>query len=1436
MASDYEADYAYLAQSLPTPNDTPYRNPSSPMSRRPSLHRRDSSPGPSSSPTRFSSSNRYETDGPSSPVDAANDETISPLDPRRFTPTLHASLVSEILSLRRDMEAKTRAIDTLEITLETAKAEADSLNETLAKSTKESRSLKRQMQVLEGGSVSAMAELSKERDEALENIADFRKRLEQSQKRVRTQEEEIERAQTLWERDKMNWEKERRSWERKVHVVEGRLKVVINEVAAAQAAGSYPWPLGADGDFDDAIRDGMTTRGSDTNSIRSNSILECRRTSTASVSTHDGDPYNLRYSVMSMANGYGSNKTDGLNLADELAFDEEEEDTLGLDDRPDSRCTVSDERAMSMQSRRMSMVARRTVDMSVDGSERFGTPDVLEHPKNLDVIRDIEDDEKTTIAAPLFEYRDVGIQYTPPPSPKMIASDPDDSIIPVEPIIVEDPPTASCKNDANQGRKRVCSNKETPVYQSKDSSTVTMAALTISSSCQTTAEFHSPPGTPEMEETTPEDSTPTPVLTASLDPPLPTPVVATASISTQTDDVIIMDEETQQLKETVRKEMPPIPMITIEPPGSNPPSARNSVVLPPQTKSISCQTNIQSLVELRSCGMQTEEIRIDQRAVKLPAKLLPSAITDRPHPQPHPTSSGSTKLPSPPPIRAFRVPPPKSAKRRLRNPPPVDPPEPARTPSTSKEPGKFQAYPGNNDNGPLSEDVDVKPDIRRPFRSSSLFAGFENVSDDDEWPEPPEDMFSDEELFNRPLASYTLQSGKLVTKPSPSILDDNLLEERGQRAERPANEEEDEQPSPKSIRSSHAPHAPASSSSLISQQQRPMAASASAVVGKSAAPVKRPPRPLRLGNVAKQPDIRRTAMISSSTAAHQAYRPRSPSAPSIGSSAASTTASKPPFPVPIRLSSRKIPISASEGAQSPTPYGNGNFPERDGRLSLSKEPPLRKVRSAAVVSRRHKHGNGHGHPNGHHRLDRQQSRSPPAMSAMSSACPESPQLPPMPFDEITAPRGKRGPGTLQSNRYPPPTARSHRRQESSAATSVSASVQQTSVVDAIAQTMVGEWMWKYVRRRKSFGMTENNRDGWELGKSSEEVSANITGNGVRHKRWVWLAPYERAVMWSSKQPTSGSALLGKSGRKLTIQSVLDVKDDNPLPKGAGPGNNFSRSILILTPQRALKFTAMTLERHFVWLTALSFLSHSSIGANELATLPPVPHEEYHPPSSSSLRRNPIRDSIRVAKGKTKPTANRTFASHSHSHPTAVPELPYDKAIDAANEPITDAADPPNVPRFSSHSRKRSNTAPRLPPSTFRSFSNHTAAPSTYSATTAGSSDLYSPSTIGLSGIHSGQSSFSHRTSDASGPSSVGMSNFFEAVGTMRMEAFVDRSEVARQRGYGHGYIYRSRHGGGGGGRKRREAHYWPPKSPDADLYGSEDGDTLFRNEDPFREF
>ena len=84
-------------------------------------------------------------------------------------------------------------------------------------------------------------------------------------------------------------------------------------------------------------------------------------------------------------------------------------------------------------------------------------------------------------------------------------------------------------------------------------------------------------------------------------------------------------------------------------------------------------------------------------------------------------------------------------------------------------------------------------------------------------------------------------------------------------------------------------------------------------------------------------------------------------------------------------------------------------------------------------------------------------------------------------------------------------------------------------MDAIAATMVGEWMWKYIRKRKSFGITEDVSN--DFAHEGVNGAVSSTNHGTRHKRWVWLSPYERTIMWDNKQPSSGTALLGKKGRK-----------------------------------------------------------------------------------------------------------------------------------------------------------------------------------------------------------------------------------------------------------------------------------------------------------------
>ena len=308
--------------------------------------------------------------------------------------------------------------------------------------------------------------------------------------------------------------------------------------------------------------------------------------------------------------------------------------------------------------------------------------------------------------------------------------------------------------------------------------------------------------------------------------------------------------------------------------------------------------------------------------------------------------------------------------------------------------------------------------------------------------------------------------------------------------------------------------------------------------------------------------------------------------------------------------------------------------------------------------------------------------------------------------------------------------------------------------------------------------------------------------------------------------------------QVTIQSVLDVKDDTPSPKNTTPQELFNRSILILTPARALKFTASSKERHYVWLTALTFLSHSADNSNDLpllppqaSQLPPVPQREYEPPSSkdgTTLRRHPIRDSIRVAKGKSRSGMTGPTIRPSHSggaHQDGIQEIIGGLG---SVDNIAPAADPPIVPRFSSHGRRRSNTGPRAPPTSFRSFTHQPVPSSTHSFVTNGSSEAHGHgSSVGGLGFHSGQSSLSQsqRTSEASAPAAH---NFFDAVGTVRMEAFVRRSA---------GMHYEEQPASD----PRRAAQHRKAKIPwgaGSDLYGNIGGqpDQFLPADDPFRGF
>lgn len=196
---------------------------------------------------------------------------------------------------------------------------------------------------------------------------------------------------------------------------------------------------------------------------------------------------------------------------------------------------------------------------------------------------------------------------------------------------------------------------------------------------------------------------------------------------------------------------------------------------------------------------------------------------------------------------------------------------------------------------------------------------------------------------------------------------------------------------------------------------------------------------------------------------------------------------------------------------------------------------------------------------------------------------------------------------------------------------------------------------------------------------------------------------------------------------------------------------------------------MSRERHYTWLTALSFLAHSPLLAPGLANLPPPPEE---PPlelqgqrsRSATLKRGgAIRDSVRIAKDRARPV--KTPRS-DHSQAT-IPEIEFQAAFGNAvpippipgmpDIPAEAVAEPPNVPRFA-HGRKRSLTGPsRMPTSSIaRGFAYREVSSPVFPMPSLPSPSLDYPS---------------GRTSQAS--SAGTRSTFLDTVGTIRMEAFID---------------------------------------------------------------
>jgi len=138
------------------------------------------------------------------------------------------------------------------------------------------------------------------------------------------------------------------------------------------------------------------------------------------------------------------------------------------------------------------------------------------------------------------------------------------------------------------------------------------------------------------------------------------------------------------------------------------------------------------------------------------------------------------------------------------------------------------------------------------------------------------------------------------------------------------------------------------------------------------------------------------------------------------------------------------------------------------------------------------------------------------------------------------------------------------------------------MIQAITQTMIGEFLWKYTRKPGRAEMSD-----------------------TRHRRYFWVHPYTKTLYWSDQDPqTAGSHEL--RAKSVAIESVRVLKDNNPLPPGL-----HRKSLEVITPGRRVRFTASTGQRHETWFNALSYLLLRGEDGHPAGGYVPDGHEMTH---------------------------------------------------------------------------------------------------------------------------------------------------------------------------------------------------------------------------------
>ncbi|KAI9597677.1 meiotic cell cortex C-terminal pleckstrin homology-domain-containing protein [Syncephalis fuscata] len=125
------------------------------------------------------------------------------------------------------------------------------------------------------------------------------------------------------------------------------------------------------------------------------------------------------------------------------------------------------------------------------------------------------------------------------------------------------------------------------------------------------------------------------------------------------------------------------------------------------------------------------------------------------------------------------------------------------------------------------------------------------------------------------------------------------------------------------------------------------------------------------------------------------------------------------------------------------------------------------------------------------------------------------------------------------------------------------------VIQAITQTMIGEYLFKFTTRSIMGGTSER-----------------------KHRRFFWVHPYTKTLYWSTKAPGTDVGTFSRSVSTAKSACILSVR---VFLEGNHSDGLASYYIVIATPKRHLKIKAEDDDRHHIWLRALSYLQSRSNG-------------------------------------------------------------------------------------------------------------------------------------------------------------------------------------------------------------------------------------------------